>query len=85
MPLSDQQIRALLVACHETQSHELNCEEFLAAMAGYAEARAEGRELAPALAAVAAHERLCINCREELRALVQILTGDPPKQRTADA
>lgn len=79
MPLSDQQIRALLVACHETQSHELNCEEFLMAMAGYAEARAEGREPPPALAAVAAHERLCINCREELRALVQILTGDPPK------
>lgn len=37
MPLSDQQIRALLVACHETQSHELNCEEFLMAMAGFAE------------------------------------------------
>lgn len=78
MPLSDRQVRALLVACRETRASEIDCEEFLAAMATFAEARAEGRELSAALAAVAAHERLCGNCHEECSALVELLGAEDP-------
>ena len=75
MPLSDQQVRALLLACVETRAEELDCEEFLSSMAAYAEARAGGRPVEPALAA---HERLCGNCREECRALIAALGAEDP-------
>lgn len=78
MPLSDRQVRALLVASRETLAHEIDCEGFFAAMAAYAEARVEGREPSGALAAAAAHERLCVNCREECRALVELLADEDP-------
>lgn len=73
MPLTDKQIHALLVACRETHESEIDCEDFLAAMAEYAEARVAGAELPSALAAAAAHERLCANCREECAALIELL------------
>ncbi len=73
MPLRDEQIRALLLACRETHEEEIDCEQFLARVAEYAEARAEGRAIAPRLAEVEAHERLCAKCREECGALVELI------------
>jgi hypothetical protein len=76
MPLNDNHIRSLLVAVRETHADEIDCEQFLGAMAPYAEARAAGGPLAPALAKAEAHERLCANCAEELQALVELLQAE---------
>lgn len=73
MPLSDRQVRALLLACRETHADELDCEQFLMFLADYAEARAEGRATPTTLAKVEEHERLCANCREECGALVELI------------
>jgi hypothetical protein len=77
MPLNDQHVRALLVACRETHADEIDCEEFLTHMAQYAEARASGQSIAEELAKVAAHERLCANCAEECHALVDFVRTEP--------
>ena len=76
MPLSDEQVRALLLACRATQADELDCEQFLTLVAEYAEARAEGRALPRALAMVEEHERLCANCREECGALIELIRSE---------
>jgi hypothetical protein len=76
MPLNDQHVRALLVATGETHEEEIDCEGFLDRVAAYAEARAEGRALPASFAKVEAHERLCANCAEESRALVEMLRGE---------
>jgi hypothetical protein len=76
MPLSDQQVRALLVASRETHADEIDCEQFLTFMAEYAEACATGGELPARLAKAAQHERLCANCHEECRALIEIVGAD---------
>lgn len=73
MPLSDQQVRALLLASRETHADEIDCEQFLTFLSECAEARAEGRALPRALAKVEEHERLCANCREECRALIELI------------
>jgi hypothetical protein len=73
MPINDQQIRALLVVARETHADEIDCEEFLADMAQYAETRAAGRAIPETLAKVEAHERLCANCAEECASLVEFL------------
>ncbi len=73
MTLSDSQVRALLEATRETHANEIDCEEFLTTMAAYAEARAQGRPLPEALAKAEEHERLCGNCREECRALTELI------------
>ena len=75
MALNDQHVHALLAACQETHPAELTCDEFLASMAAYAELRVTGKEVPPALAAVVAHERLCENCSEECRGLIELLSG----------
>jgi hypothetical protein len=73
MALQDAQIRALLLALHETQDEEIDCLEFLESMAAYSEAIALGQAPPAAFSKVAAHERLCANCREECRALVAMV------------
>jgi hypothetical protein len=76
MPLDDQQVRGLLLAIRETHAEEIDCEQFLALMAAYAEARAANGALPEALARVAAHERLCGNCREECSALIELVQAE---------
>jgi hypothetical protein len=74
MRLREEQVRALLRAARETRGVELDCEAYLARMAAYAEARADGRKPLPAgFDEVIEHERLCANCREETAALLQML------------
>ena len=75
MPLHDQQVRALLVACRETYDDEIDCEEFLTFMAQYLEARASG-SLPATLAKVEAHGRLCANCAEECHALAEFIRSE---------
>ncbi len=76
MPLSDRQVRALLLACHETHDDEIDCEQFLTFLPEYAELRAADRALPLALAKVEEHERLCANCREECGALVELVRAE---------
>jgi hypothetical protein len=76
MPLNDQQVRALLLACRDTHVDEIDCEQFLLSVAEYAEARAESRAIPEALAKVEAHGQLCANCREECSALVELLRAE---------
>jgi hypothetical protein len=76
MPLSNRQIRSLLLASSETHIEEIDCEGFLSHVAEYAEARAAGRAIPAALAQAQAHERLCANCAEECAALVEMLRAE---------
>ncbi len=73
MPLSDRQLRALLLGCHETHEDEIDCEQFLTFLPEYAELRADDRAAPQALAKVEEHERLCANCREECGALIELI------------
>ena len=75
MRLRDKQVGFLLSASRETRDIEIDCDEFLSLIAQYAEVRAEGRAVPEGLEKACAHERLCPSCREELAALVEILTG----------
>ena len=79
MTLTHQQIHSLLVACRETREAEIDCEQFLALLAPYAEARAEGRAIPETLTRAAEHERLCANCAEECRALVEMIEESATK------
>jgi len=77
MRLREEQIRGLLRATRETRDVEIDCEAYLTRMAAYAEALADGRRPLPAgFDAVIEHERLCVNCREETAALLQMLGHD---------
>jgi hypothetical protein len=76
MPLSDRQVRALLLSCRETHADEIDCEQFLTFLAEYAEVRAEDRPLPEVLAKVEEHERLCANCREECGALLEFIRSE---------
>jgi hypothetical protein len=75
MRLRDEQVRSLLNASRETRDLEIDCGDFLSLMAEYAEVRAEGRAVPEGLEKACAHERLCASCREELAALVEIVSG----------
>ena len=76
MPLTHQQIHTLLVACRETHTNELDCEDFLARLAEFAENRAAGKNIPDALSLMLEHERLCPNCAEECRVLVDLIQFD---------
>jgi hypothetical protein len=73
MSLTDPQVHGLLAVLGETRAHELDCDQFLARMAQYAELRAAGEPVPAALADVEQHQRLCANCREECNALVEAI------------
>jgi hypothetical protein len=75
MRLRNEQVQSLLNASRETRDVEIDCDEFLSLMAQYAEVRAEGRAVPEGLEQASAHERLCTSCREELAALVEIMSG----------
>lgn len=77
MPLKDPQVRALLMACRDTLADEIDCDQFLASMAQYAEAVVGPGPIPAKLELVEAHERLCSNCREECRALIELLRDAP--------
>jgi hypothetical protein len=74
MRIRDEQVRSLLNASRDTRDVEIDCDEFLSLMAEYAEVRVEGRTVPKALEQASVHEQLCTSCREELAALVEILS-----------
>lgn len=76
MSLNNEEIRNLLQACQETHDEEVDCEQFLAHMAAYAEKRAKGEAMPKALEKVDQHQRLCPTCREECEALLEVLEMD---------
>jgi hypothetical protein len=76
MRLRDEQIRALLHVARETRDVEIDCDDFLSLMAEFAEVRVEGRAVPESLEEASAHEKLCSSCREELAALVEIVSGE---------
>jgi hypothetical protein len=76
MKLRRNQVRSLLLVLRETRDVEIDCEEFLALMAQYAECRVEGRPMeAGVLQKAQEHERLCASCREEFEALMVAMRG----------
>jgi hypothetical protein len=75
MRLRDEQVGFLLSASCETRDVEIDCDEILSLMAQYSEVRAEGSAVPEGLEKACAHERLCPSCREELAALVEIVSG----------
>jgi hypothetical protein len=77
MALDDQQVRALLLATHETRDIEIDCDELLARLPAYVEQRSAGQpDDRGQFAEVEAHLRLCQTCRDEWQALVWALDDD---------
>ncbi len=73
MNLSDEQIRALLQAVRQTRDHELNCEECLAQLGGFAELTLKGRSVQEAYDLVRQHLQICGECGEEFTLLLKAL------------
>jgi len=75
MNLSDDQIRALLQAIGHTRDRELNCDECLAEVGGFAELTLRGRPVEDAYDLVQQHLQICDECREEFALLLKALAG----------
>jgi len=73
MALTHGQIRNLLLATTATHEEEIDCDGFLEALAAYVDLRIEGRTPGPDFVKVQQHERLCANCAEECRAMLDAL------------
>jgi predicted anti-sigma-YlaC factor YlaD len=73
MNLSDDQIRELLQAVSLTRDHELNCDECLAEVGGFAELTLAGRPVEDAYDLVEQHLQICAECREEFALLLKAL------------
>lgn len=70
-----EQLRELLRVIQATRPQEIDCQEFLARVAAFLEAREPGKPLPPELAAVAQHLEVCLECSEEFDALVAAHQG----------
>ncbi len=70
---SDQQLRELASLLRLTRPDELNCDEWLDRIGGYAEAVACGRPTPEGSELVEHHLALCVECREEFEALIAAL------------
>ena len=73
MNLSDDQIRALLQAVSRTRDQELNCDECLGEVGGFAELTLKGRPVEDAYDLVQQHLQICDECREEFALLLNAL------------
>ena len=73
MPLSKQEIDALMRLVGLTEEREINCEECLQAVAQFAEHELEGKSISDSLYAVEQHLAVCTECREEYDALRRTL------------
>ena len=72
-------LRRLLRWLDLTAFDEIDCEEFLARVAGVVEQLAPDQELPPGAAAVLHHLRVCPECDEEFQAILRVLRlpGEP--------
>jgi len=73
MNLSDDQIRALLQAVIRTREQELNCDECLGELGGFAELTLTGRPVEEAYDLVHQHLQICGECREEFALLLKAI------------
>ena len=69
MPLSKEEIDALIRMVGLTQDNEINCQQCQAAVAEFAELQLAGRSISASLQAVEQHLSICSECREEYEAL----------------
>jgi hypothetical protein len=73
MNLSDNQIRALLLAVGRTRDHEMACDECLSQLGEYAELTLRGRTAQDAYDLVRHHLQGCSECCEEFTLLLKAL------------
>lgn len=73
MSLSKPEIQHLMRLIGLTQDDEINCEQCLARVAGFAERQLAGRSVPEGLKAVEHHLAVCAECREEYEALRRAL------------
>jgi hypothetical protein len=75
MPLSKDQLSRLLVIVADTQDDEIACDDCLAGMAEFADARLLGKTISTALKRVEAHIEFCPECKEEYELLLALLAA----------
>lgn len=75
MTFSDEEIRALLRVVLATDPVEIDCDEILARIAAFLEARGPKGSLPAELALVSQHLAVCAECREEFDALLRTRRG----------
>ena len=73
MPLSKEEIDALLRLVGLTKDTEINCEQCLALVAEFAEQQLAGKSIHEGLKAVEQHLSVCAECRDEYEALRRTL------------
>jgi len=83
MPLSKDQLSRLLEIVADTRDDEIACDECLAGMAEFADARLLGNPISDALKRIEAHIEFCPECKEEYELLLALLAAraeDPFEQ-----
>ncbi|MGB8328503.1 MAG: hypothetical protein WCE62_00140 [Polyangiales bacterium] len=83
MPLSKDQLSRLLVIVADTRDDEITCDECLAGMAEFADARLLGSTISTALKRIEAHIEFCPECKQEYELLLALLAaqaGDPVEE-----
>lgn len=73
MPLSKDQLSRLLVIIADTRDDEITCDECLAGMAEFADARLLGHTISTALKRIEAHLEFCPECKQEYELLLELL------------
>ncbi len=73
MPLSKDQLSRLLVIVADTRDDEITCDECLAGMAEFADARLLGNTISTALERIEAHLEFCPECKQEYELLLALL------------
>ncbi len=71
--LNEQKLSTLVELIRLTKSEEMNCEDLLDHVAGYADAFAKGLPVQPESEPVQHHLSICPECLEEFQALVEVL------------
>jgi hypothetical protein len=71
MPLSKEELDALMRLVDLTKDSEINCEECLALVSEFAERQLADQSIPDRLKTVEHHLSLCAECREEYEALQQ--------------
>ena len=75
MKLDPKQVETLLASTLATRPREIDCDEWLASAARYAELSKSGTEIPEDLELMAQHLEVCPECREEFETLVALLGG----------
>ena len=79
MALHPKQIELLTELVSDTRERELDCEEFLPHLAAWSERVAAGQSIEEATREVQHHLKVCPECAEEFRVLIEVITENPPK------